>query len=176
MNGNKVGVLFQKLHFFCIISQKNRTKWIYKHKNLFHHIGENLFFQPRKLPADPELISLGDNVYIASDVRFVNHDIIGGMLNRKYKTNEFGYYQAPIKIGNNVMIGTSVIIMPNVKIGDNCIVGGGSIVTKDIPDNSVVAGVPAKIIGSFYDYVEKRRKYTFDTIENLWKKFEADIK
>lgn len=115
MNANKIKPLLYKIHFFCIVSQKKRTAWIYKHRKLFHHIGEGLFFQPRKLPAGPELISIGDNVYIASDVTFVNHDIIGGMLNKKYNTKEFCYYQAPIKIGNNVMIGARTNIMPNVK-------------------------------------------------------------
>ena len=57
-----------------------------------------------------------------------------------------------IKIGNNVFIGMRSIILPGVTIGDNVIVGAGSIVTKDIPSNSVVAGVPARVIKSFEEY------------------------
>ena len=172
MNGNTIKILFLKIRFFLLKSEKKRTKWIYKHKNLFHSIGENLFFQPRKLPADPELISFGNNVYVASDVTFVNHDIIGGMLNNKYKTKDFCYYRAPISIGDNVMIGTHVVILPNVKIGNNVIIGAGSIVTKDISDDSVVAGVPAKVVGSFNDFVEKRRGEQNRTTAEIWRMFE----
>jgi maltose O-acetyltransferase len=49
-----------------------------------------------------------------------------------------------VKIGDNVFIGAGSIILPNVKIGNNVIIGAGSIVTKDVPDNSLVAGNPAK--------------------------------
>lgn len=173
MNANHIKPFLYKVSFFLILTQKQRSKWIYKHKELFHSVGKNLFFQPRKLPADPELISFGNNVYIASDVTFINHDIIGGMLNRKFGINEFGYYQAPISIGDNVMIGSHSVILPNVKISDNVIVGAGSIVTKDIPNNSVVVGVPAKVIGSFDEYVDKRRKMKINSsIKDIWDDFE----
>ena len=52
-------------------------------------------------------------------------------------------------IGNNVWIGESVCILPGVKIGNGCIIGAGSVVTKDIPDNTVAAGNPARVIKSF---------------------------
>ena len=51
-----------------------------------------------------------------------------------------------IFIGNNVWIGANCCILPNVHIGDNCVIGAGSVVTKDIPSNSVAAGNPAKVI------------------------------
>lgn len=61
-----------------------------------------------------------------------------------------------IKIGDNVFVGSQTIVLGNVSIGSNVIVGASSLVNKDIPDNSVVGGVPAKIIGSFDDFVIKR--------------------
>ena len=64
-----------------------------------------------------------------------------------------------ITIGNNVLIGSNSMIMYDVTIGDNVIIAAGSCVTKDVPANSIVGGVPAKVIGSFDDY-EK----------NLWKR------
>ncbi len=66
----------------------------------------------------------------------------------------------PIEIGNNVFIGARSIILYNVKIGNNCIIGAGSIVTKDIPDNSVAVGVPAKVIGTFDSTLKKLEDYS----------------
>jgi sugar O-acyltransferase (sialic acid O-acetyltransferase NeuD family) len=51
-----------------------------------------------------------------------------------------------VKIGNRTFVGTSATILPNITIGDNCIIGAGSVVTKDVPDNCMAVGVPAKII------------------------------
>jgi len=51
-----------------------------------------------------------------------------------------------VTIGNNVWIGGNVTILPGVTIGDNCTIGAGSVVTRDIPDNSVAAGNPARVI------------------------------
>lgn len=61
----------------------------------------------------------------------------------------------PVKIGNNVQIGTDAIIMPGVTIGNNVIVGCAAVVTKDVPDNSVVVGVPARVIESVDEYIAK---------------------
>ena len=49
-------------------------------------------------------------------------------------------------MGDNVWIGGNVVVLPGVKIGDNCVIGAGSVVTKDIPDNSVAVGNPCKVI------------------------------
>ena len=54
----------------------------------------------------------------------------------------------PVTIGNDVWIGRRVIIMPGVKIGNGCIIGAAAVVTKDIPDYSIAAGVPAKVVKS----------------------------
>lgn len=61
-----------------------------------------------------------------------------------------------IEIGDNVFIGSNTTVLLNVKIGSNVIIGAGTLVNKDIPDNAVVAGVPARIIGSFEDFLNKR--------------------
>ena len=106
--------------------------------------------------SEPYLISIGDNVRITSNVKFITHD--GGMwvarnLGILENADKFG----KINIGNNVNIGWSVILMPGVNVGSNCIIGAGAIVTKDIPNNSVAAGVPARVISSINEYCEKNR-------------------
>jgi acetyltransferase-like isoleucine patch superfamily enzyme len=110
---------------------------------------------PGMFGSEPWLISMGDNVHIAGGVSFVNHD--GGVLilRHKYPSLEI---TKPIEIKDNVYIGMNSIIMPGVKIGNNVIIGAGSVVNKDIPDNSVFAGVPAKFIKSIDDYLVKCKK------------------
>ena len=60
-----------------------------------------------------------------------------------------------VRIGNNCFIGHSAIILPNVTIGDNTIVGAGSVVTKSTPPNSVLGGVPARILCNTSDFIQK---------------------
>ena len=70
------------------------------------------------------------------------------------------------------MIGSGTRILYNVRIGSNVIIGAGSIVTKDIPDNSVAAGGPCRGIGKFEDLVEKRKTVVaFDKAEDYWENF-----
>ena len=115
-----------------------------------------------RLGSEPYLIKIGDQVRLTSNVRFVTHD--GGMWVIRNKFNlpdadKFG----TIEIGNNVNIGWNAIIMPNVRIGNNCVIGAGAIVTKDIPDNSVAAGVPARVIETIDEYYEKNKSRIHST-------------
>lgn len=87
------------------------------------------------------------------------------MLNRKYQTNEFVERVGCIEIMDNVFVGSGTRILYNTRIGSNVIIGSDSLVNKDIPDNSVYAGVPARYICSFDEYVEKARKYSDSTRE-----------
>lgn len=107
--------------------------------------------------SEPYLIEIGDNVRITSGCRFITHDgglwVLRNMNKELKKADLFG----KIKIGNNVHIGLNVIIMPGVTIGNNCIIGCGAIVTKDIPDNSIAVGVPAKVIESIDEYYNKNK-------------------
>lgn len=61
----------------------------------------------------------------------------------------------PMYIGDNTMIGMYSVVMPGVKIGKNCIIGAHSVVTRDIPDGTVVAGVPARKISNIEKFKEK---------------------
>lgn len=120
-----------------------------------------------KFPDQPELISIGDNVKITADVTFVNHDVFHCLFDK----GEVPYYQGCIRIGNNVVIGTKVIILPNVKIGNNVVIGAGSVVSKDLDSNGVYAGVPAKLIGSFEEFMNKRKLLIERDFSYLWDEF-----
>lgn len=63
-----------------------------------------------------------------------------------------------VKIGNNVSFGQNVMVLKGVSIGDNCFIGAGSIVTRDIPANSIAVGAPCKVVMSLEDYYLKRKE------------------
>ena len=107
--------------------------------------------------SEPYLISIGSKTTISSNVTFFTHD--GGMrvLNNLNKFKEKADRLGKIEIGENCFVGAHSIILPNVKIGKNCIIGAGAVVTKSFPENSVIAGVPAKIISSIDEYYEKNK-------------------
>lgn len=116
-------------------------------------------YESASFGSEPNLISLGNHVRVNSGVCFVTHDG-GAWVLRKYIDDSnakdidlFG----KIKVGNNVHIGTNSIIMPGVTIGNNCIIGCGAIVTKSIPDNSIAVGVPARVIETIDEYIEKNK-------------------
>lgn len=93
-----------------------RSRYIYRHRRMSRHIGENVKWQPRRFPADPELIYIGDNVKLSGNVSFVNHDIASEMLNDKYRLCLFQKNQGCIRIGDNVMIGANVSIFCQTSI------------------------------------------------------------
>ena len=93
-------------------------------------------------------IEIGDNVILAPNVHILAHDA---------STKPFLNYTriANVKIGSRVFIGAAAIILPGVNIGDDVVIGAGSIVSKDIPNNSLAIGSPAKVICSLDTYIEK---------------------
>ena len=134
-----------------------RTK-VLKKSCFFGEMGDNVHFQPRHLPADPKYIRIHNNVSVASNVTFITHDIIHNVFNN-IDLDYRGYqsHLGCIEVLDNVFIGSNTTILPNVRIGPNAIVAAGSVVTKDVHEGEVVAGNPAKVIGSF-DSVKQKRK------------------
>lgn len=99
----------------------------------------------------------GGYTTIASKCLILTHDHAVDYANKpiEFETKEIGI-RKPVSIGNHTFIGQRCIILPGVSIGDNVIVGAGSIVTKDIPDNEVWAGNPAKHICTIEEYTKKQ--------------------
>ena len=126
-----------------------------KKKHYFKSIGEHVYLQPWNYGTEPQLISFGDNVHVASNVIFINHDITGMMFNYMDKEHHYKIRKGEINIGNNVFIGAGSRILYDVTIGDNVIIGAGSLVNKNIPGGTVAAGVPCKVVGSFDEYMER---------------------
>lgn len=108
-------------------------------------IGKNVFFNTGCSFQDRGGISIGDGTLIGMNVTIatLNH---GLSLETRGTT-----YPSPVIIGNNVWIGSNATILPGLKIGDNSVVAAGAVVTKDVPGNTVVAGVPAKAIKKSLD-------------------------
>lgn len=119
-------------------------------------IGNNCYIHSRvDFGSEPYLVTLGNNVRLTEGVRFVTHDGGVHVLRNMYPELKYIDVFGKIVVGNNVHIGINSIIMPGVKIGDNVVIGCGSIVTKSIPSNSVVAGVPARVIETLDVYKDK---------------------
>lgn len=121
-------------------------------------IGKNCIIdKTAEFGTEPYLISMGDNVRITKGVRFITHDGSLWVPRNLGLVDKKADFFGKIVIGNNVNIGWDAIIMPGVQIGDNCIIAAGAIVTKNIPDNSVAVGMPAKVLESVQEYADKKR-------------------
>lgn len=108
-------------------------------------------------------------VEIGNDVTLTHCTILAHDASTK---NALGYSKVgKVTIGNNVFVGYQSVILCNVRIGNNVIVGAGSVVTHDIPDNSVVAGNPAKVIMKYDDFISKHQKNmsTHPVYNTYWK-------
>lgn len=101
-------------------------------------------------PAHCWLIEIGDNVTLAPRVHILCHDASTKMFLNYTKIGR-------VTLGNNVFVGAESVILPGVTVGSNVIVGANSTVTHDVPDNSVVAGSPARVICTLEEYLEKER-------------------
>jgi acetyltransferase-like isoleucine patch superfamily enzyme len=116
-------------------------------------LGSNCRIYTQNFGSEPFLITIGDRVTITSGVKILTHDGSTWLV-RDGSGVRYQKY-APVTIGNDVFIGVNSIIMPGVSVGNRVIIGAGSVVTKSVPDNTVVAGTPARFIMDFDSYEKK---------------------
>jgi acetyltransferase-like isoleucine patch superfamily enzyme len=107
-------------------------------------IGDSCQIVTMHFSTEPYLVEIGDHVVIAGGVQFITHEGFARMIRHKYPGIQvFGR----IRIGSGTMIGLNCILLPGVEIGRECLIGAGSVVRGKIPDNSLVVGNPAKVVG-----------------------------
>ncbi len=151
-----------------VIKQKYRTKssktYVKYLKRKGIKIGENCFFRgPNTTEIDltrPSLISIGNNVDMNRYFTIMTHDYTTSVFLRKY--NDFLNSSGKVIIGDNIYFGIGCTVLKGVTIGNNCIIGAHSLVSQNIPDNSVAIGSPAKVICSIDEYYAKRKKAALD--------------
>lgn len=121
------------------------------------HVGKNVVINFNCTFVDDGEIFIGDDCMIGPGCNIATsiHPISPRL--RRHKLQ----YNKPVHIGNNVWFGAGVTVLPGITIGDNSIVGAGSVVTKDVPANAIVAGNPAKLIRMITeedDYIYEKDK------------------
>lgn len=119
------------------------------------NLGKNVKFYAMKagmFSTEPWLITIGNDCFITANCQFVTHD--GGTLILRKEIPDLEITE-PITIGNDVYIGLNSTILAGTKIGNRCIIGACSLVKGEFPDNSVIAGVPARVIKTVDEYLEQ---------------------
>lgn len=106
------------------------------------HLGKNVYINYNCTLVDDANIYIGDGTMIAPNVTIVaaSHPISPKLRAEGYGCNK------PVYIGKNVWIASNAVILPGVHIGDNSVIGAGSVVTKDIPENTLAVGNPARVL------------------------------
>ena len=116
-------------------------------------------------------ISVGRNVFINACCHFqdhggvtlgdgcmIGHNVVFATLNHGMAPEDRGTtYPAPIRLGKNVWVGSNATILQGVSIGDNSVIAAGAVVTHDIPDNVIAAGVPAKVIKTIDESIKQKK-------------------
>lgn len=130
-------------------------------------IGYGTKLRPKSTHIDlsrPSLVSIGSDCYMNENFTILTHDWV----TRVFIRSGFDFIPSSgsVTIGDNVSFGQNVMILKGVTIGDNTFIGAGSIVTKNIPSNSIAVGIPCKVLMSLEEYYEKRLKiYENEAIE-----------
>ena len=149
---------YHSLRLFFIRGGARKAAYLKKH-NILGAIGENCKWGPWIVPLYPQLIRLGNNVHVHKTAHIVTHDMLNRYLKTRNPEVDFGHGErlGCVELQDNTYIAMNVTVMPDVRIGKDSIITAGSVVTSDIPENSVASGIPAKVVGRFDMFVALRR-------------------
>lgn len=137
--------------------EPNGEDWagILRDSGVFRRVGPDCSIQTNVTITDPPFVSLGRNVRLSGCTIF-GHDGSVNMLNRAFglQLDSVG----PVVLGDDVFVGHGAIVLPGVRIGSRVIVAAGAVVSRDLPDDCVAAGVPAAPVRSLVDHVASLRR------------------
>jgi acetyltransferase-like isoleucine patch superfamily enzyme len=126
-------------------------------------IGQDCVIFTTEFSTEPYLVELGDRVVVAGGTQFLTHDGAVHLLRpRRPLAQHFG----KISVGDNTFLGQNCLVLPGVRIGSDCLIASGSVVASSIPDNSVAAGNPARVVGRASLFIEMLDASP-DTIDSL---------
>lgn len=129
---------------------------------LFKNLGAKTLITGRITVYNPQNVSIGKNctlnegvvlnahhsIIVEDYVRISPHVLItDASLNLNQAPQKRGHYNRPVTIGEGAWLATGAVILPGVKVGKNSVISANSVVNKNIPNNVIVMGIPAKIVG-----------------------------
>lgn len=169
--------IFDIIQRFFARRSSNAVVRYYRYKGI--DIGDGTYLRPKSTMIDttrPSLVKIGKNCYMNENFTLLTHDWVTQVF--IFSGRNFLNYSGRVTIGNNVSFGHNVTILGGVTIGDNVFIGAGSIVTKDIPSNSIAVGVPCRVISSLEDFYQKRlavcEKEAFDYARSIVERFHRE--
>lgn len=157
--------LFDKIFERYIQHKRTKSSEAYCNylRSLGIKIGQRTILKPKSCHIDttrPSLVTIGEDVFMNTNFTLLTHDFVTGVFRSVF--SDLVPSSGKVTIGNNVRFGVNVMVLKGVTIGDNCFIGAGSIVTKDIPANSIAVGNPCKVVCTLEDYYKKRYGKSLD--------------
>lgn len=161
--------MFAEIGKECYIETPFYANWGGRHVHFGHHIYANF----NLTMVDDTHIYVGDHTMIGPNVTIATgtHPILPSLREKEFQ------YNRPVYIGKNCWIGAAAVILPGVTIGDRSVIGAGSVVTKDIPADTVAVGNPCRVLRKIGEtdriYYAKECPIKWEDVENV---YEKDVK
>ena len=160
----------------AILAKRSSLAFCNYLRNSGIQIGEGNYIYPYNAAIDitrPSLVKIGSNCFMNQHFTLLTHDWVTKVFLGSGR--QFLNSSGRVTIGDNVSFGRNVTVLKGVSIGDNCFIGAGSIVTKDIPSNSVAVGAPCRVVMTIEEYYQKRLKYSeeeaLDYVRSIYERY-----